>query len=470
MKVGKILPLVLLGFIYSTFLSAQVGIGTDNPDPSSILDIQSSTQGLLAPRMTTVERLAIPNPADGLLVYDTDDNRFYYYDTDGASWDKILTDDKTRDNYVLVKSEADFPPPTGGKIVLATNTLYEINGLVTISNPINLNGAYLIGIDTNEDIIDGNGGTIFSGEGGSVRNITLTAGAGGTVFDIDGGGTGSYIMQSSVIRDSGNVGTIQNCALIFMNVIQYLGNANGITYSNSGNLFLNNQGWFGSNGGVYETVTGSFNLIEKVSGFSQVIGATAALDITGVTTISGDAVLQSVVFYGGGNYVNGNSPYTGYNFPKDWSVNCPGIPVETDDTATGNLYFVNAPIVVLNNGTPIRLPVNTTDVRMFRAGTGGSSNRIVYEGSKTRALNVFGSISFTAIANMRVTFSLYKNGTLVPGTQVVYDVADTNGRQGLSIIGTVVVNPTDYIEIYVERDTGSGSNQFLVTSYNLLVN
>jgi len=71
---------------------------------------------------------------------------------------------------------------------------------------------------------------------------------------------------------------------------------------------------------------------------------------------------------------------------------------------------------------------------------------------------------------MRVTFSIYKNGTLQTGTQVVYDVIDTNGRQGLSILGTVVVNPTDYIEIYVERNTSSGSNQFLVTSYNLLIN
>ncbi len=73
---------------------------------------------------------------------------------------------------------------------------------------------------------------------------------------------------------------------------------------------------------------------------------------------------------------------------------------------------------------------------------------------------------------MRMTFSIYKNGILVPGTEVVYDVIETNGRQGLSIIGTVVVNPSDYVEIYVERNTSgpNGNNQFLITSYNLLVN
>lgn len=52
---------------------AQVGIGTDSdtPDPSSMLDVQSSSRGVLIPRMTFQQRNAIPNPAEGLLVYCT---------------------------------------------------------------------------------------------------------------------------------------------------------------------------------------------------------------------------------------------------------------------------------------------------------------------------------------------------------------------------------------------------------------
>ncbi|MDP5045320.1 MAG: hypothetical protein NWQ06_10130 [Leeuwenhoekiella sp.] len=71
---------------------------------------------------------------------------------------------------------------------------------------------------------------------------------------------------------------------------------------------------------------------------------------------------------------------------------------------------------------------------------------------------------------MRVTFSIRKNGTIVSGTEVIYDIINTNDRQGLSIIGTVDVNPNDYIEIYVERNISSTPNQFLVTSYNLIGN
>ena len=61
--------------------TAQVGIGTDAPDASSLLDLKSNSQGLLAPRMTTLERDAIASPAESLLVFDTDLDAFYYYDT-----------------------------------------------------------------------------------------------------------------------------------------------------------------------------------------------------------------------------------------------------------------------------------------------------------------------------------------------------------------------------------------------------
>ena len=64
---------------------AQVGINTENPDPSSALDINSTTGGLLTPRMTNQERLDIQDPAVGLLVYQTDGTAGFYYHN-GTSW------------------------------------------------------------------------------------------------------------------------------------------------------------------------------------------------------------------------------------------------------------------------------------------------------------------------------------------------------------------------------------------------
>jgi hypothetical protein len=48
-----------------------VGIGTLTPNPAAILDLSSTTRGMLLPRMTTAQRDAIASPPDGLVVYNT---------------------------------------------------------------------------------------------------------------------------------------------------------------------------------------------------------------------------------------------------------------------------------------------------------------------------------------------------------------------------------------------------------------
>ncbi len=54
--------------------NGSVGIGTATPDDSAKLQINSTTQGFLLPRMTKAQREAISGPAEGLLVIETDIN------------------------------------------------------------------------------------------------------------------------------------------------------------------------------------------------------------------------------------------------------------------------------------------------------------------------------------------------------------------------------------------------------------
>ena len=58
------------------------------PDASAVFDVQSTEKGMLLPRMTTAERDNIPNPHNGLLIYNTDISQFNYYDKtiSGAIW------------------------------------------------------------------------------------------------------------------------------------------------------------------------------------------------------------------------------------------------------------------------------------------------------------------------------------------------------------------------------------------------
>jgi hypothetical protein len=57
---------------------AGVGIG-GTPEQGTILDLQSTTQALAVPRMTTGQKLAIPNAFDGMMVYDTTEKSFSYH-------------------------------------------------------------------------------------------------------------------------------------------------------------------------------------------------------------------------------------------------------------------------------------------------------------------------------------------------------------------------------------------------------
>ncbi len=78
---------------FSITMFGQVGISTSNstPDNSAMLDVQSTSKGLLVPRMTHNKILAINAPANGLLVFCTTDNKFYAYVADVGGWKEILS-------------------------------------------------------------------------------------------------------------------------------------------------------------------------------------------------------------------------------------------------------------------------------------------------------------------------------------------------------------------------------------------
>jgi len=77
---------LILGATLQLKAQSNVGIGTQNPDPTAILQLVSSNQGLLVPSMDSASRLAIAGPHDGLLVYDQSYDCFYYYSLTAANW------------------------------------------------------------------------------------------------------------------------------------------------------------------------------------------------------------------------------------------------------------------------------------------------------------------------------------------------------------------------------------------------
>lgn len=81
---------LILGITTANAQKENVGIGTTKPDQSALLDLSSQSKGLLIPRMSLEQRGSIQNPANGLMVYQTDFlSGFYYFD--GKNWSPLTS-------------------------------------------------------------------------------------------------------------------------------------------------------------------------------------------------------------------------------------------------------------------------------------------------------------------------------------------------------------------------------------------
>src|SRR4029453_1495916 len=98
MQMKKLFTISLIIFIHLVGYSQGVAINETGAiaDPSAILDISSSTKGLLIPHLRTIERISIPNPANGLMVFDIDTWTFWYFRL--GVWKEILD---TNDAFTL---------------------------------------------------------------------------------------------------------------------------------------------------------------------------------------------------------------------------------------------------------------------------------------------------------------------------------------------------------------------------------
>jgi uncharacterized protein (TIGR02145 family) len=147
---------------------AEVGIGTVNPNTSAKLDVESTTQGFLPPRMTTVQRDAIASPATGLVIFNTTTNCLNFFI--GSGWNETCGTLNT------------------------TGTISALN-CVGASPPVLYNGYTASGVSITFPYTGGNGG-IYSTQAvsstgvlGLIANLSggfLAVGAGNLVYTISG--------------------------------------------------------------------------------------------------------------------------------------------------------------------------------------------------------------------------------------------------------------------------------------------
>ncbi|SIP97057.1 hypothetical protein SAMN05880574_10363 [Chryseobacterium sp. RU37D] len=102
----KIIPLFLL----KSFIAfSQIGIGTADPDPSSMLDINATDKGILIPRVN-LSTNTIVNPQKSLLIWNTDNTNnsegFFFFD--GNIWKKLINNSWNVNGNIGTSSVTDF--------------------------------------------------------------------------------------------------------------------------------------------------------------------------------------------------------------------------------------------------------------------------------------------------------------------------------------------------------------------------
>lgn len=174
---------VITGILISSLsVYGQVGINTDTPDPSAIIEVSADSppgstvvtkKGMLIPRVAlsdAVDVTTIPDPAKGLLVINTANSGTYptevlaneYYYWDGAHWERLILKSvvdeavKSRIFYVESNTKQDVPPSTinftntnNFKYIVATfngATPVNIGNIITLNSDssftVNISGLY----------------------------------------------------------------------------------------------------------------------------------------------------------------------------------------------------------------------------------------------------------------------------------------------------------------------------------------
>ncbi len=378
-----------------------------------------------------------------------------YYFWNGTKWLAISTA-IARSNYVLVKSAADFPAAVSGVIILLSNTIYEINGTVVLTNMIDLNNSIIRGVGAVDDILlyTPAGGALLTGaHGGFIKNVTLAApSGGGQVFNLNAAGALlNLIIEECIVANSASIGLISNFGgSVYLGMVVFENNTNGITFQNDNNLVEFNGLWGFTNQNTYEKLVGTFNIIQIFGGDRVTLSANAAtaLDITGITTVL-EGTIKEVMFIGTGTYVNGT-------FSDLWEVESFGLSTVKDDVASGSFYLTaTATTVIASANMPVKMLGTTTAVNLFRV-TSPVSNRLTYTGAKTRRCIVVCSLTSTftgAGSNKYFSFYIAQNGVILPGSKQQVILKNNTDQGPITVSCMVFLAPNDYIEAWVENNT-----------------
>lgn len=457
---------------FSVSEAQQVGINGNgaSPAPKAMLDIASTTSGLLIPRMTTVQRDLITSPPAGLQVYNLTTNTLdVYRSTRWASFPE-----NPASNLVYVYSLADLPAPAGNAITLDATKMYIFSGIVNISpNYLELNGAGMRGTDPAKDgVLSTVSGAVLRSTGVSVfmENLAVIPASGSTkAYDFaDATGTkfcnifsGCSVVEIGV--PSLGVGQVSGFAAITI-LENYWSCADGIKVTGNVGKFASAFNFITSltTGAGIEFLAGlTINDIDLSNNYFIYSGQIGVKVNAGATIDQGR--LTTNMFRGVGTNLVG---FDSYSFGWQMVSN-------TDIPNTRSFcfeYMTNNPTATSLTTQAVFYKIAGTTTMVKEQRFTALSNRMTYVGKKPITARVLAVMGARAPSNNSdFAIAIAKNGVVIGNPYGSMASANSGTSFQITLATEVDLSTNDYIEVWIRRNNGNTSSitvdelQFRVT-------
>ena len=391
LSVTKKVSIIVLLLSISIITNAQISVNTsgETANASAMLDVSSTDKGMLIPRMTTAQRTAIANPADGLLVFDTNTDSFWYYNSTAAEWQKVgnavagaselneLSDAKYDGSSLFIGEGAGATDDATAN----NNTAIGKNALTsnTIGNYNSANGNYTLYSNTTGSNNTANGNYSLS------SNTTGHGNNGCGYRSLYSNTTGIFNTASGALslhfNTTGIANTASGCNSLFTNT-----NGGNNTASGYKSLYYNTVGSNNTAVGVnaaYESIEGDNNIsIGKHSNYNNQNGSNNTIIGTEASRGSSVHSKSGSVFLGyraGYNETGSNKLYIENSYSST--------PLIGGDFANDSLFFNG--IVRITGGNPGANKILTSDANgnaTWQDNDGGATklnelSDAIYDGS-----------------------------------------------------------------------------------------